>query len=366
MKVIISIPDFEYVDEKVSVIPWSKAYFINKALMDKGHDILLHFSKYQEKSSTITRILKQSQYSKRNKYFNKFSQKIIEKLGFQWSSQELKNNIIKYKPDLILFIDQSYFSKELLLEIKTITNAKLIFLLGTSPAATVSRMRIFGSAPYFDYIFTSDIYHAISWVELGAARAECLPISACEPNHHFPPIFNNKEERERFNSDVSFVGRLNTMFNKKRIDYLLKLCEKFDIAIWSPDIDIIKQHPFLKKYYRGCANKEDMIKAIGGSKISLNFHSQYVVGGGNMRLFEIPATKTLQIVDYYNEEWFIEGEEIVSFDNHSDLEQKIEYYLANPVEREKIAEAGYKKVYQHHTYKNRVNKIMDKLKKEKY
>ena len=62
----------------------------------------------------------------------------------------------------------------------------------------------------------------------------------------------------------------------------------------------------------------------------------------------------------------IEGEEIVSFDNHSDLEQKIEYYLANPVEREKIAEAGYKKVYQHHTYNNRVNEIMNKLKKEKF
>lgn len=48
------------------------------------------------------------------------------------------------------------------------------------------------------------------------------------------------------------------------------------------------------------------------------------------------------------------------------MEQKTKYYLASPDEREKNAKPGYKKVYQQHTYNNRVNEIMDKLKKEKF
>ena len=43
-------------------------------------------------------------------------------------------------------------------------------------------------------------------------------------------------------------------------------------------------------------------------------------------------------------ELFEEGKEIVSFSNYEDLLKKVNYYLKNDAEREKIAEATYNKI----------------------
>ena len=55
-----------------------------------------------------------------------------------------------------------------------------------------------------------------------------------------------------------------------------------------------------------------------------------------MRLFEIPATKSLQIADKCPQDWFKDGDEIVLYKNNQDLLQKINYFIDNDEERERI------------------------------
>ena len=85
----------------------------------------------------------------------------------------------------------------------------------------------------------------------------------------------------------------------------------------------------------------------GSSKISISDHPNIPL---HERLFEIqasggfPLVKHIQpengeITDYITN-YFKENEEIVLFYNKDDLLNKVQYYLDNPDERERIAENG--------------------------
>jgi len=50
-------------------------------------------------------------------------------------------------------------------------------------------------------------------------------------------------------------------------------------------------------------------------------------------------------------------EEIVTYKSQDDLIKKIKYYLNHLKEREKIAQAGYKRTIQDHTYEKRFRDI---------
>ena len=78
------------------------------------------------------------------------------------------------------------------------------------------------------------------------------------------------------------------------------------------------------------------------------------------RVFEIAAAKCFQIIDYredlmlcYNED------EMVTFKTIPELKEKINYFLKNPSEREKIAEKMYLKTIHKHTWQDRVKEYKE-------
>ena len=72
-------------------------------------------------------------------------------------------------------------------------------------------------------------------------------------------------------------------------------------------------------------------------------------------------TKVLGPVATYIEEYLKIGEEIEIFDGKEDLINKIAKYMADEEKREKIAESGYKRTTQNHTYKQRLRDILKKI-----
>ena len=88
------------------------------------------------------------------------------------------------------------------------------------------------------------------------------------------------------------------------------------------------------------------------------------------RIFEGMACGKLVLCDRLPEskklhELFKEGEEIVFYDDIVDCINKINYYSENEVERERIANNGFKKVLENHTQKQRVEFIIKKWKEWK-
>ena len=58
-------------------------------------------------------------------------------------------------------------------------------------------------------------------------------------------------------------------------------------------------------------------------------------------------------------EYFEPGVDYVSYESIEEIPALINYYMKNEKEREKIAENGYNKVKEYHSFKNRVNDILN-------
>ena len=58
-------------------------------------------------------------------------------------------------------------------------------------------------------------------------------------------------------------------------------------------------------------------------------------------------------------EYFVPDEDFVYYEDYADLVRKARYYLEHEEERVQIARNGYEKVKKYHTYKERVDLIMD-------
>ena len=82
------------------------------------------------------------------------------------------------------------------------------------------------------------------------------------------------------------------------------------------------------------------------------------------RPFEILGCRTFLISGFADDmdRYYEDGKEIVYYNGTiTDLVQKIEYYLARPEDRERIAQAGYERTLREHTYEARFRNIFREL-----
>jgi len=173
--------------------------------------------------------------------------------------------------------------------------------------------------------------------------------------------------------DIGFIGQL---YGKRKtiIDKIKKAGLK--INCWG------------KGWSNGRISQEEMIKIFSKTKINLNFSDSSTrpflkaIGGiflrppnyyDNLksfidrrkrkqikgRNFEIPGCGSFLLTDSADnlEDYYIDGKEIVIYNNSDDLIRKIHYYLDHKEDREKIAQAGYERTLKDHTYDKRFKKI---------
>ena len=106
----------------------------------------------------------------------------------------------------------------------------------------------------------------------------------------------------------------------------------------------------------------DMVKSINSYKIHFNKNIRDDI---NYRTFETCGCKTFLLTNYSPnlEKLFKIGEEIVVYNNLSEIDSIIKYYLENKNERVKIENAGYTRVKKDHTYFERSKFLIEIIKK---
>jgi len=113
-------------------------------------------------------------------------------------------------------------------------------------------------------------------------------------------------------------------------------------------------------------SQADLIKIYNESKISLNI--SFASGGNRIQVkgrdFEAVGCGSLLLTKDAKEirEYFIPDEEIVTYRDAIDASEKIEYYLKNEDERERIARKGYDRLIREHTMENRFLSILHSAK----
>lgn len=266
-------------------------------------------------------------------------------------NRKLLSLALKWKPNLVLISAGTtvIFPKTIGL-IKEKTKTKMVLVSGTAPLSTATRTER-KMIKEIDCFVTNDRDHARDWLRLGAKKAVCLPMSAVDPTLHRKVKLTPKE-KEEYSADVCFVGSLT----KERVEILSQL-KGFNLKVWGdPHLGI--DLSLLGNQYQGRARGKKMVKIFNATKIVLNFHIPQMQHGGNMRTFEIPGCCAFQLVDRTDPSWFKFDKEVVVFKDLRDLKKKIGYYLENEQERRAIAQAGYWRAHQEHTYEKRFKKLL--------
>ena len=104
-----------------------------------------------------------------------------------------------------------------------------------------------------------------------------------------------------------------------------------------------------------------MPKIFKCSKINLNITSRSIKSGISQRVFDILGCGGFLISNYQPElaEYFTPDEDLVLYDSIDDLLCKIEYYLTHEETRRRIAQNGYEKIKQNHSYNTRLTQILN-------
>ncbi len=109
---------------------------------------------------------------------------------------------------------------------------------------------------------------------------------------------------------------------------------------------------------------EDASKKFSQSKIVLNYSIKDDV---NMRVFEAMSSGSMLLTNWLPtlEDLFEDGKHLVTYKTLDEMVEKAKYYIEHDKEREKIAAAGHREFMAKHTYRKRIEKILEVIKGQK-
>jgi len=202
--------------------------------------------------------------------------------------------------------------------------------------------------------------------ELGA-KYYYLPLAA--DHTIYKPVDLKKEDRERYGHDLVIIGWKHQR-RQRLIEELSKYYNIFcnwDMKMPSVEINkIYNASKIMLSAFQDCDEKGSIFNTVSSIK-----HDR--AWGLPCRTFEVPASRGFQIQesrvhlrDCYDER---KGEValVSAFDGDRRVEKwrrTIDYYLEKAEEREKVAQAGYKRTMREHLYRHRMECIVRELGKK--
>lgn len=206
-----------------------------------------------------------------------------------------------------------------------------------------------------------------------------IPNAAC-PKHHYQTPVN-----PRFQYDIAYVG---ASMPKKRwfAKHVLKpLSKKYKVGLFGAGWTLRDQSVrALSKYSRklglvSLSRRLDSYRLVlsptqenelySSAKICLNFHERDPDGSQphyilNQRTFKIPACGGFEICDQVPalEKYFSKDEIVTAGMDANEWQTKIDYYLKNEAERERIRKNGISRAHKDHMSTNRVQLLLKLIK----
>lgn len=165
----------------------------------------------------------------------------------------------------------------------------------------------------------------------------------------------------RFEHDIVLVGG----HNPRREEFVTRLLD-LPLEIYGKWGKPARRNPALRSRIKAKGVwGEALIRLYNSAKIVLNVTNwdpeRYVAL--NQRVFDVPATGAFLLTDYSPEleEHFRLGEEIVCYREVDELKDKARYFLANDAQRQKVAQAGYRKALVLPTILDRMREVIARV-----
>lgn len=158
---------------------------------------------------------------------------------------------------------------------------------------------------------------------------------------------------------LSFVGGLSGA-HTARVQFLEQVGRARRVDFWGYGFDALPRASSLRRSFHGAAWGLPMYEILQASGITLNQHGGVAEdAANNMRLYEATGVGTLLLTDDKKNlaELFEPGREVAVYSSTEECLEMIDYYLARPEERDKIAQAGQARTLREHTYFHRMQEL---------
>jgi spore maturation protein CgeB len=147
---------------------------------------------------------------------------------------------------------------------------------------------------------------------------------------------------------------------------ILQGISDLNLGVWGPGWEKVPGRSPLKKCIKrsGAIDPDEWGSIFFSSKINLALHFQdgkVPCYQASPKVFEILACKGFMICDDQKDvrALFEDGKHLVIFKDINDLREKIKYYVGHEQERSRIAGQGFEEVAMKHTYKNRMEQMLE-------
>lgn len=161
---------------------------------------------------------------------------------------------------------------------------------------------------------------------------------------------------------VTFVGSFHEV-HRSRVTFLERLCALCDeIQVWGPGIEHLPAASPLRRRYAGQAWGRDMYQILHSSRITLNHHGDVPpLYANNLRLYEATGVGALLLTDWKEDlgGLFEPGKEVVAYRTPEECAELVRYYLEHEEERQAIARAGQQRTLGEHTYRKRMQELVE-------
>ncbi|MDE5412683.1 CgeB family protein [Alkalihalobacterium chitinilyticum] len=274
----------------------------------------------------------------------------------------LNTLVSSFQPDIILTMARFNIRNSFLNWIKEQKCTTAIWLT-EDPYYTDKTIKIIH---YFKYIFTIESSCVPLYKKYGHHNVYYLPLGT-DPVIYSPPQTNQK-----YKYDISLVG----FPYPERIKTIKFLLDHTSYSIltagntWLQSLGDYKtthNYNVIDYWIEPCTvasiynQSKIILNTHRSSKFKYNRNNQGVYNQSlNNRTFDIAGCRAFQLIDNKPDlgKHFVEGDEIIAFEDCTDLLQKIDYYLINEEERNRIASNARNRVIKSETFLHRLSNIL--------
>jgi len=213
----------------------------------------------------------------------------------------------------------------------------------------------FMRAPY-DGLFFKDPYIVHALGDVLSSPVCYLPECFNPERHRLPP---GEFPGPEYQCEITTAGNQHPW----RVACYQHLAD-YQVKLWGPPAPVWLPTGEVKAMHQGrLVLNEDKAKAFLGAKVVVNNLHYGEIWGLNVRAFEAAGIGAFQMVDWRPglAQLFDDGKELVSFRGMTDLKRKLNYWLPREDERSAIATAGKKRAFAEHTYRHRLERLLETL-----
>ena len=168
-------------------------------------------------------------------------------------------------------------------------------------------------------------------------------------------VMTYREDPDSPGYELLFIGNSRGFFRPILKDLLPT---EYKLTVYGSDWDNFPVRKYVVQKYM---DNEKIGQAYHDAKILLNDHWDDMRENGliSNRIFDALAAQAFVISDYMPEIDEIFSGAVVTYRSKEDLKEKIDYYMAHPEERKTRAERGQAIVLKDHTFRQRVQTIVE-------